>query len=231
MSAHGSTHGAIATPAPLPPAPPGAVEAVLFATATFEDGPTAALPWEGGTVLERLHGQLASLGARTIHVIARPGMLEGAGGARHQSPDVAEDLRTVARIARGGGGPLVLAGGDIVAHRELFAGLLSDPRLGTAILVTGGRQGSPFTPRLRRAGGGVVGAAWAYRAVRKPTARFLGVPRVAAAARPALAPAAERLARLVAPPRGDWEDTLAHRPATWQRVLARRAAAAQDRPP
>src|SRR4051812_14887514 len=231
MSAHGSTHGAIATPAPLPPAPPGAVEAVLFATAAFEDGPTAALPWEGGTVLERLHGQLASLGAATVHLITRPGLLEGAEGVRHSSADVAEDLRTVARIARGGKGPLVLAGGDIVAHRELFAGLLLDPRLGTAVLVTAGRLGSPFTPRVRLARGRVVSAASAYHAVRKPNARFLGVLKVAAADRPALATAAERLARLVAPPRGDWEDTLVHRTATWQRVLARRAAAAQDRPP
>src|SRR4051794_28742933 len=122
MSAHGSTHGAIATPAPLRPAPPGAVEAVLFATAAFEDGPTAALPWEGGTVLERLHGQLASLGAATVHLITRPGLLEGAEGVRHSSADVPEDLRRVARVARRGQGPRRRAGGGVRHPRGPLAG-------------------------------------------------------------------------------------------------------------
>src|SRR3954449_8163286 len=103
MSAPGSTHGAIATPAQLPPAPPGAVEAVLFATAAFEDGPTAGLPWEGGTVLERLHGQLASLGAASVHVIARPGTLEGAEGEPHASGESDQEVAAVGAMSDSGG--------------------------------------------------------------------------------------------------------------------------------
>jgi hypothetical protein len=70
-----SAQASIATPAAAPPA---SLEAVLLATTAFEDGPTAALPFGDGSVLDRLRGQLASLGATAVHVLARPGMVEDA---------------------------------------------------------------------------------------------------------------------------------------------------------
>src|SRR5689334_23689417 len=99
MSAHGPTSGAVAEPAPPPPAPPGALEAVLLA------GPPSALPFAGGTLLDRLRGQLASLGAQAVHVVA------------------AEDLRALAALARSGDGPLVIAARGLLAHREALATL------------------------------------------------------------------------------------------------------------
>src|SRR4051794_26219422 len=148
MSAHDSTPGAVATPAPPPPAPPGALEAVLLAA-----GPSAALPFADGTLAGRLQGQLTSLGACRVHVLAGD-----------------DDLRAIAAIARGGDGPLVLAAGDVLAHREALATLLADPRLDTAILAAGATG-----PPVRTALGRVVAAGSAFHRVRAPDARFAGV--------------------------------------------------------
>src|SRR5436853_214995 len=59
MSALDSTHGAAPAPDPPPPAP-GALEAVLLATAP------STLRFADATLLDRLRGQLASLGARSV---------------------------------------------------------------------------------------------------------------------------------------------------------------------
>jgi hypothetical protein len=178
MSAHDSTPGAVATPAPPPLAPPGALEAVLLAA-----GPSAALPFADGTLAGRLEGQLASLGARRVHVLAGD-----------------DDLRAIAAIARAGDGPLVIAAGDVLAHREALATLLADPRLDTAILAAGpGAAGPP----LRTALGRVVAAGSAFHRVREPDARFAGVLKVARGDRARLAEVAERLAGR------DWDDDVA----------------------
>src|SRR5437868_2486777 len=117
MSALDSTHGAAPAPAP-PPSAAGALEAVLLATAP------SALRFADATLLDRLRGQLASLGARSVHVI-----------------DAGDALHAVAAIARAGDGPLVIAQGDLLAHREALATLIADPRLDTAVLAAG--AGSP----------------------------------------------------------------------------------------
>jgi phosphatidylglycerophosphate synthase len=198
-----SVQASIATPAAAPAA---TLEAVLLATTAFEEGPTAALPFGDGSVLDRLLGQLASLGATGIHVLARPGMVEEAEG-RVASGDLADDLRAIARIARRGAGPLVVALGDIVAHREALAGLLADPRLDTAILA-GGPAKRPWAVRLRIRRHRVMSAGSAYHRVRYPNARFLGVLKVAPQDRGTLAEQAERLAELVSPPGEAWTHAL-----------------------
>jgi hypothetical protein len=197
---------------------------VLLATAAFEDGPTAGLRLHGETLLERLRGQLASLGVGLVHVITRPGALPQLPGAaiRHESADPAEDLRVVAGIARAGAGTLVIALADLVAHREALAGLLADPRLDTAILAAP-PQNRPFATRIRVGRGRVVSAGSAYHRVHRADSRFLGALKVAPADRELLAATAERLAELIAAPPPDWERTLAYKGAAWRRVLARRA--------
>jgi phosphatidylglycerophosphate synthase len=209
-----SARGSIATPAAAPPAPAATLEAVLLATTAFEDGPTAALPCGDTTVVERLRGQLASLGATGIHVIARPGMVEGAEG-RIASDGLAEDLRTIARIARAGAGPLVISLGDVIAHREALAGLLADPRLDTAILA-GGPTNRPWGVRLRVRRSRVMSAGSAYHRVRYPNARFLEVLKVAPQDRATLAEQAERLAELVSPPDEAWERALDDKIDAWR---------------
>jgi phosphatidylglycerophosphate synthase len=231
VTAHDSTEGAIATPAPPPAAPPGSAEAVLVATAAFEDGPTAELRLHGQTLLDRLRGHLASLGVGVVHVIARPGQLRelGRGAIRHESADPAEDLRVVAGIARGGAGTLVVALGDLVAHREALAGLLADPRLDTAVLAAP-PHGRPFAPRIRLGRARVLSAGSPYHRVHLADSRFLGALKVAPADRELLAAQADRLSALVAAPPPGWERTLEYKGDAWRRVLARRAAAAAGTP-
>jgi phosphatidylglycerophosphate synthase len=206
VTAHESTHGTIATPAPPPAAPPGAAEAVLLATAAFADGPAAALRLQGETLLDRLRRQLSTLGVGHVHVVTRPAVALEAGAVRHESADPAEDLRVVAGIARAGAGPLVIAPADLVAHREALAGLLADPRLDTAILAAP-PQGGPFAPGIRVARARVVSAGSAYHRVERADARFAGVLKVAPADRALLAATAERLAALVAAPPTGWRRT------------------------
>ena len=206
----------------------GTFEAVLLASAAFEDGPTAALPLAGGTVLGRLLAQLDGLGAGVVHVVARPEMLEDVAG-RHESAGTAQDLQVVAGIARAATGPLLVACGDLVAHREALAGLLGDPALDTAVLAAG-PAGRPFGTRIRFNRGRVVSAGSAYHRVRRPNGRYLGALRVAGGDRDALAAVAERLAVLVAAPPEDWRRELDAKTVAWRRWLARRAAPDVDAP-
>jgi phosphatidylglycerophosphate synthase len=175
MSAQESTHGAVAVSDPPPPAPIAALEAVLLA------GAPSALPFTDGTLLDRLRGQLVALGAHAVHVLA------------------ADDLRAIAAIARAGDGPLVVATGGLLAHREALATLLADPRLDTAILA------GPDGPPVRTALGRVVAAGSAFHRVRAPDASFAGVLKVARGDRARLAEVAERLAGHAA----EWDDDVA----------------------
>ncbi|HEX2087869.1 MAG TPA: CDP-alcohol phosphatidyltransferase family protein [Solirubrobacteraceae bacterium] len=225
-------HGQAAAP-PAPPAPPASAvaTAVVLATAPGEQGEAAGLlEWEGTTVVARLVDQLASVGATAVHVVTRPGWagaVEAAVGAAavvEASPDPAGDLRAIARIARDGAGGVVVAHGEVLTQREALAGLAADPRVSTGVLATVGRVGRPFAQRTRSARGRVVSAASPYHGVSRPTATFLGVLKVAAADREALADVAERLAALAEPPLPDgWQDELDRKMGIWRVVLARAA--------
>jgi phosphatidylglycerophosphate synthase len=201
--------------------------AILLATAPADDGePAAALAWADTTVLERLLGQLRDLGVDHATVVTRPGWEDplaerlGDRATVRASPDTAGDLRAVAELARRDGGDMVLLSGEIVTQREALAGLLADPRIATGILTGGGRR-SALTFRVRAVRGKVMSAASPYHSVRKPTIGFLGVLKVAAADRAALAFAAERLAALLEPePDPAWLEELQRKGLQWRVRLA-----------
>jgi hypothetical protein len=203
---------------------------VLLATAAGDDaGPAAAQPWEGATVLRRLLDQLASLGVEDLQVVTRPGWEDDLaldGSVRvHTSATPADDLRTIAEIARTGSGSLVVAHGDVVTHREALAGLLADPRLPTAILQAATGVAGRFAQRVRTRRGRVVSAASPYHSTHRPTGAFLGVLKVAPADRPTLAGVAERMAELVTPePPPAWSAELERKAGSWRTSLAMLAA-------
>jgi Family of unknown function (DUF5941)/CDP-alcohol phosphatidyltransferase len=211
------------------PVVPGST-AVLVATAAADGGGAAAAqPWDGASVLARLVDQVAGLGVDRIHVLTRPAWkaaIDGAlgGAARvevHAGERPADDLRAIGRLAAEAGGALVVAYADVITQREVLAGLLTDPRVATGILSTGGPIARPFGFRTRARRGRIVSAGSPYHAVRNPTGTFLGVLKIAAADRPAVAAVAERLAALVEPgPPADWEAELDGKAGHWRRMLA-----------
>jgi phosphatidylglycerophosphate synthase len=211
--------------------------AVLFATAPAgEGGPAAALAWEQTTLLGRLLGQIAALGIREAHVVTRPEwapalerLAERYGVAVRlvRSADTAADLRAAAAIARAGAGTLVVANADIVTQGEALAGLLADPRITTGMLTTTVRRVQrhmSFRTRTRR--GRVVSAGSPYHYIHQPNGTFLGVIKIAAPQRAALADVAERLAALVDDglPEG-WRDELEAKVGRWRLALYRRRLA------
>ena len=184
--------------------------AVLLATAPGERGvAAAALPLDGQTVLGRLLAQLAALGVRSAHVVARAGS-EGAlkpslAGAPldarvHPSSDVAADLETIAALAASTSGDLVIASADIVAHGEALASLLADSRVRTGALCASGRVQGALAPGTREPQGRLVSTGSSHHTVSRPNVSFLGAIRVAGEARPVLSASATRLARLDAAP-------------------------------
>ena len=208
---------------------PAVATAILMATTEAEHGrPASAQVFEGVTVLRRLVEQLGSLGVPSVQVITRAEWVEGLRGslggldaefvASESAPD---DFRAVARIAREAGGGVMVGYGDIVTHREALAGLLSDPRVPTGILVSGGRLGRPFAFRVRASRGRVVSAASPYHSVHRPNNTFLGVLKVAAPNRERLAEVAEQLAELTADPPETWPRELEHKAGLWRLRLAR----------
>jgi phosphatidylglycerophosphate synthase len=219
--------------------------AVVLATAAADDGlPAAALPWGGGTLLQRLLGQLAELGIEEAHVVSRPGCADALDASLaglelavqlHSCANVVEDLRTVASLARAGDGPLVVAQGEVVTHGEALAGLLADPRVATGILTSTRRAiGGAFPFRTRSVRGRVVSAASPYHSVQGPNAKFLGLLKVAAADRGELAAVAERLAAMSSPPiSAPWREELSWKERRWRVALASSALARarHDEPP
>src|SRR4051812_29200581 len=84
-----------------PPADPSGIStAIVLAVSPAEGGCAALLPWQGGTILGRLLGQLADFGIRDVRVITRPAweaeVRAVAGQATLASADTAGDLRAIA---------------------------------------------------------------------------------------------------------------------------------------
>ena len=208
----------------------------MLATAPAADGGCAALlPWDGGTVLGRLLGQLAGLGVADVRVLTRPawdGRVREAAAGRAVSAcaGAGGDLRAIAGAAGGAGGAIVVVAGDVVTQREALAGAARRParRHGRADRRPLARAAFRL-PRCRSRRGRIVSAASPYHAVHRPTAWFLGVLKVAAADRPALAAPPSELAELAADPPAEWRAELERKAATWRtRAVARSAAAPVD---
>lgn len=127
----------------------------------------------------RLREQLASLGVERVVAV----------GA---------DVAAVAAAVRAAPpGTVVLAAADVFTQREALAGVLADPRLGSAILS--GRAARPRAHPLRSERGRVLSAGSEFHAVTEPGEWFLGVLKVLDADRAALLAAADRIAALGLP--------------------------------
>jgi hypothetical protein len=201
--------------------PAAVTTAVVVVSAPVSSGaPAALLPWEGGTLLSRLLGQLEALQIPDVRVLVRPAfeaaVREVAGDRVRPSPDTAADLRAIAAAAREPGAGIVVLPGDIVTQGEALAALLKDPRVATGALVGGSRLSRQFAFRVNSRRGRVISAASPYHAAHKPTSAFLGVVKVAASDRPALAESAARLAELAAAPPQEWREELARKEDMWR---------------
>jgi hypothetical protein len=184
-----------------------ALTGVVFATVRAEDGPAAAMTFEGKSILERLADQLIDIGVTDLHIFVRPGddaIAAGIDADVHVSEDAATDLRLVAEIARSGAGAMVFAAGEIVTQREALAGLLADPRIANGVLATTGKIARPYGYRIKSKRGRIMSAASPFHTTAAPTLTFLGVLRVSAADRPRLARLADHLATLRADPPEGW---------------------------
>ena len=221
---------------------------VIVSAATAGGGPAALLPWEGGTLLGRLLGQLAGLGIPDVRVLVRPAWeaevreaasgappavpVPGARGAAvasdvrvEASPGADADLRAVAAAAREPGAGLVVLPGDVLTHGEALAGLLKDPRVATGALLGGGWHSRGFAFRVRSKRGRVISAASPYHSVHRPTSAFLSVLKIAAADRGLLAATAGELAALAADPSEEWREELGRKEEMWRMALWRAASA------
>jgi phosphatidylglycerophosphate synthase len=209
--------------------------AVVLATAPARDvdGPAALLPWESGTILERLLEQLASLGVTRVAVVTRPAWRSAVAAAAPraevlESGDAAADLRRIADLARDTTGGVVVLHGDIVTHREALAGLLADPRVATGVLGGGGALARPFAFRFRARRGRIISAASPYHATFRPTAPFLGALKVAPNDVAELCASADRLAGAAEAPSEEWLAELRRKEGMWRMSLYRRALDAES---
>ena len=206
---------------------------MLLATAPGAGGgPAAALPWEQTTLLGRLLAQLERQGVSELHVVTRPEWAEALDDPAirlHRSADRAADLRTLADIADDGPGGLVVGNADVLTQDEAFAGLLADPRVPTGILATRRRVSRVMAFGTLSKRGRVVRAGSPYHRVPEQNGTFLGVLKVAAADRPALANVARTLAaRLDDALPEAWRHAFDARARTWKQVIHRRDEAGAD---
>ncbi|WP_307845216.1 CDP-alcohol phosphatidyltransferase family protein [Planomonospora sp. ID67723] len=166
----------------------------------------ARLRCPDGTLLDRLTGQLSAFPVREVHVLTRAGdvvrdadgsYLIGSDGSR----GISDDLRRVARVARGADGPVAVLAGDLVAHTEALAGLLDHPAYGTGAVVDcspeGGGVPGPLRPPVRVENGRVAAAGTFLHRVRQANGTFRGALQVGEDDLGDLAETAERLAGLV----------------------------------
>ncbi|GAA3444301.1 CDP-alcohol phosphatidyltransferase family protein [Planomonospora venezuelensis] len=172
----------------------------MFATTA-----AARLRCPDGTLLDRLTGQLSAFQVREVHVVARAGDVVRATDGSYLigsdgSQGISDDLRRVARVARGADGPVAVLAGDLVAHTEALAGLLDHPARGTGAVVAcspaGGDEPGPLRPPVRVEGGRVAAAGTFLHRVRSANGTFRGALQVGEADLGDLAETAERLAEL-----------------------------------
>jgi phosphatidylglycerophosphate synthase len=109
---------------------------------------------------------------------------------------VPADLAVVAAaVGAAPAGDLVIAAADVFTQGEALAGVLADPRLGTAVLSSREDRGPGSFP-LRSERGRALSAGSGFHRVGAPTEWSLGVVKVVEGDRPALRAAADRLSAL-----------------------------------
>ncbi|MEV4116578.1 CDP-alcohol phosphatidyltransferase family protein [Nonomuraea sp. NPDC049695] len=155
-----------------------ATSVVLLATT-----PACKLSCAGGTLLDRVTDQLATLPVREIQVVT-PG-----GG-------LAADLRGIAKIARISAGTVAVLPADLVAHTEALALLLDHPARDSAALVSYDAAAAPMRPPVRVEGGEIVAAGSSFHVVPEANATFRGVLQAGESDLASLADIAEELAEL-----------------------------------
>ncbi|MEU8379971.1 CDP-alcohol phosphatidyltransferase family protein [Streptosporangium sp. NPDC048865] len=179
-----------------------ASRAVAVVLATTE---TSGLRCPGGTLLDRLTGQLATLPVRGVHVVARSGDIIHAPGGTHMigtegSRGLADDLRRIAKVARSSVGPVLVVAGDLVAHTEALAMLVKHPARDTGALVSEGGEedGSPgpARPPVRTDGRYVVAAGTSFHDAGEAGGTFRGALQVGVPDLAGFADTAETLAEL-----------------------------------
>ncbi|GAA0388485.1 hypothetical protein Acor_53930 [Acrocarpospora corrugata] len=108
---------------------------------------------------------------------------------------LAEQLRRVAKVARGAAAPVAVLTGDLVAHTEALAVLLEHPSRSTGALIGPGEAIPPRTP-VRVEHGRVAAAGNSFHQVDAPNATFRGVLQVGTDHLKGFALVAEELADL-----------------------------------
>jgi len=210
--------------------------AVLMATAAADDGGSAAaLPWEGGIVLDRALAQVGGFGLADVRVITRPEFeaalresAERAGATLHVCDNPGEDLAEIAEIASSADGGLVLAVADLIVHRSALEGLLVNPSIVTGVLATGIGSGGVFGFRGRNQRGRLVSAASAYHSLAGAKMTCLGVLKVSGAENDALVETARELAEIMSGPLpGGWEREFESKQEQWRLALGRLALKAE----
>ncbi|MDF5751197.1 CDP-alcohol phosphatidyltransferase family protein [Spongiactinospora sp. TRM90649] len=171
---------------------PSRTAAVVLATT-----PAARSACADGTVLDRLAGQLDALSVHDVHVVARTAVAVGPGAA-DGTRGLVDDLRCVAKVARASSGPVAVLPGDLVAHTEALAELLTHPAHDTSALVAAdGRPGGPLRPPVRVQDGRVAAAGSSYHRVVEANATFRGAVQIGEADLGGLAGVADELAEHV----------------------------------
>ncbi|MER5648618.1 CDP-alcohol phosphatidyltransferase family protein [Streptosporangium sp. NPDC002524] len=176
-----------------------ASRAVAVVLATTE---SSGLRCPGGTLLDRLTGQLATLPVRDVHVVARSSDIIHAPGGTHMigtegSRGLADDLRRIAKVARSSIGPVLVVAGDLVAHTEALAMLVEHPARDTAALVGGaGGVPGPARPPVRTDGRSVVAAGTSFHEAGETDGTFRGALQIGVSDLAGFAETTETLAEL-----------------------------------
>ncbi|MGJ6966392.1 CDP-alcohol phosphatidyltransferase family protein [Streptosporangium sp. G11] len=176
-----------------------APQAVAVVLATTE---ASGLRCSGGTLLDRLTGQLATLPVRDVHVVTRSSDIIHAPGGTHMigaegSRGLADDLRRIAKVARSSIGPVLVVAGDLVAHTEALATLVKHPARDTGALVSEeGDPPGPTRPPVRTEGRLVVAAGTSFHEAGEVNGTFRGALQVGVSDLAGFAETAETLAEL-----------------------------------
>ena len=174
--------------------------ALLFATQAGPDGtPTALLPADGSTLLDRLTRQLEANGVEVVTVVVRSGLgprLRAAGHRVVESEDTASDLAVIGAVIGGmDEGALVVGAADVLAHDGVIAKIAGPGVRRTLAAVQTERAATTgaFGQPVMRERDMVISVASTSHAVSRPNAVFRALFAVTDEDRPALRAAVQAL--------------------------------------